>query len=121
MKRREFLGLSLATSLAAHPRRAQAEDARLLGIALGYSESDPEVQDRVQRLLDGLTSLGWVEGRNVRIEYRWATTEGERGRVAQEIVSLRPDLIVTSPTPMTRAVQKATGTIPILFVNVSDP
>ena len=65
--------------------------------------------------------MGWVGGRNFRIEYRWATNEADRARVAQEIVALRPELIVASPTPITRAVQKATGTLPILFVNVSDP
>src|SRR4051812_11759520 len=105
MRRRRFLrGFFSATIATTLPRGVQAEEMRRLGLVLGYEESDPEIQERVQRLRDGLTPLGWVEGRNLRIEYRWATTETDRARVAQEIVSLRPDLIVTSPTPMTRTV-----------------
>jgi putative ABC transport system substrate-binding protein len=70
----------------------------------------------------GLQELGWTEGRNVRLEYRWAGADPEHMHAfAAELVALAPDLILGNTTPVVTALQHATRTIPIVFVNVLDP
>jgi ABC-type uncharacterized transport system substrate-binding protein len=87
-----------------------------------YSESDPEGQLRLIALRQGLQRLGWTEGHNIRIEYRWATVEVDSARkVAKELIDLQPDLILTDTTPVTAVTLQQTPTIPIVFVNVGDP
>ncbi len=88
----------------------------------GMAENDPEAQARVTAFLQGLRALGWVDGRNVRIDFRWGTGEAEvTQRLAKEAVERKPDLIVGSTTPMVSALVQETRTIPILFVQVVDP
>ena len=88
----------------------------------GISENDPEGQARVAAFLQGLRALGWVNGRNVRIDVRWGTGDVDVShRLAREAIDLKPDLIVASTTPIVAALTQETRTIPILFIQVVDP
>ena len=124
MRRREFLklvgGSAVAWPLVA--RAQQPERMRRIGVLMGYAESDRQGQANVAAFRGGLQKLGWTEGRNVAIEYRWAAAEADLvQRFAKELVALQPDLILTQNTPITAAVLQQTRTIPIIFANVSDP
>ena len=90
---------------------------------MGYAESDREAQAFVAAFREGLQKLGWTEGRNIRIDTRWATPGDaeSRQRFAKELVALQPDLILSHGTPTTATLLQQTRTIPIIFVNVSDP
>ena len=95
---------------------------RRIGVLIGSAESDPESVPRVAAFEHGLTELGWVLGRNVLIDYRWAAGEPAHMQVlAKELVELQPDVLVASSTPVVAALGRETGTIPIVFVGVSDP
>jgi putative ABC transport system substrate-binding protein len=122
MKRREFitlLGGAAAWPLAA--RGQQGERMRRIGVLMHLAADDPEGQRRVAAFLQGLQEAGWVVGRNVDIDMRWAAGEADRfRRYAMEIVALTPDVILTSATPSIRAMQQATRTVPIVFVLVPD-
>ena len=124
MKRREFITLVGGTA-AAWPLAARAQQAtgvRRVAFLHPYAENDPEVRARVIAFREGLDALGWTENRNIRIEHRYSG--GELGRIrayATELVRSAPDLIVGSGTPITAALTKATGTIPIVFNVVNDP
>jgi putative ABC transport system substrate-binding protein len=124
MKRRKFLahivGAAVAWPLAA--RAQQAEQMRRIGILMSIGESDPLSVMHMKSFQEGLRELGWVEGRNVRFDYRWAEGDADRYRTyAAELVNLGPDVILTSSTPAARAQQQASRTIPIVFVSISDP
>ena len=123
MKRREFitlLGAPLAWPLAA--RAQQGERVRRIGVLTAYSESDPEAQARVGAFREGLQKLGWTEGRNIRIDARWATSDAAlMQRFAEELVALQPELILSSSRPTTAALLHQTRTIPIIFAIVADP
>jgi putative ABC transport system substrate-binding protein len=123
MNRREFIG-GLG-GLAAWPLAARAQQGvrvRRIGVLIGANENDPEYKARVSALTQALSGLGWPEGRDVRMDLRWAGGDINRIRAfAQELVGLQPDIIVTNGTPETAAVQRETRTIPIVFANVSDP
>src|SRR5713226_4168932 len=89
---------------------------------MGYSENDPEAQARIAAFLQGLAESGWAVGRDVQIDYRWASADVERTPTfAKELVALQPDVILANTTPVTAALQRETRTIPIVFVSVSDP
>ena len=124
MKRREFItlfgGAAVTWPLAA---RAQQPDRMLqIGGLMAYAESDREGQAWVAAFREGLQKLGWTEGRNIRIDTRWAAADAEAiQRFAKELVALQPDLILTQNTPTTAAMLQQTRTIPIIFANVSDP
>jgi putative ABC transport system substrate-binding protein len=123
MRRREFITL-LGSTAVAWPlaARAQQPEMRRIGVLMGYAESDRQGQANVAAFLMGLQKLGWTEGRNVAIEYRWAAAEADLvQQFAKELVALQPDLILTQNTPITAAVLQQTRTIPIIFANVSDP
>ena len=124
MRRREFitlLGGAAAWPLAA--RAQQGERVRRIGMLMGYDENDPVMKTRVSAFTQALADLGWTDGRNVRIDLRWAGDDNNRIRaLAQELVGLQPDIIVTdNSTPGTVAVQRETRTIPIVFANAMDP
>jgi putative tryptophan/tyrosine transport system substrate-binding protein len=125
MDRRRFLLTSLASALAA-PLAAEAqqpERLRRIGVLMGYAETDPDAQTNVAAFREGLQKLGWVEGRNSRIDIRWpipADVESMQ-RFAKELVALQPDVILSHITPTTAALLKHTRTIPIVFATVSDP
>jgi len=122
MKRREFitlLGGAAAWPLAA---RAQAQRLRRIGVLTGDAEDDPEVRARFTAFQQGLESLGWSVGGNIRIDYRFAANNLDRYQpLAKELVRLRPDLLLAYATPIAVTLQRETRTIPIVFVNVSDP
>jgi len=115
--RRDFitlLGGAAAWPLAA--RAQQGDRVRRIGVLMGGDENDPVVKTQVSAFTQALADLGWTDGRNVRIDLRWDGGDTNRIRaLAQELVSLQPDIIVTTATPTTVAVQKATQTIPIGF------
>jgi putative tryptophan/tyrosine transport system substrate-binding protein len=123
MKRREFiagLGGAVAWPLAA--RAQQGERVRRIGVLMSYDENDPVGKTRISAFTQAFTDLGWTDGRNVRMELRWAGGDTNRiPALAQELVGLQPDIILTHSTPPTIALQRETRTIPIVFVNVSDP
>jgi putative ABC transport system substrate-binding protein len=100
----------------------EAAIRRRIGVLMGYAENGSEAQAWVAAFREGLQKLGWTEGRNIRIDTRWAASDAEAiQRFAQEFVALRPDLILTSSTPTTAALLQQTRTIPIIFANLVDP
>jgi ABC-type uncharacterized transport system substrate-binding protein len=124
MERRAFL--AGAAALLAAPLAAGAQQTsqmRRIGVLMGLAESDPGAQARVGAFRRGLQTLGWAEGRNVRIDIRWATTFDAPAmqRFAKELVALQPDLILSHNTPTTATLLQHTRTIPIVFAVVSDP
>ena len=123
MKRREFLGL--VGGAAAWPlvvRAQQPDGVRRIGVLTQLAESDPEMRSRTSALEQGLEKLGWVLGRNVSIDYRFAAVDVARmAKLANELVALMPDVLMAGNTPTLAALQRATGTIPIVFVTVADP
>jgi putative ABC transport system substrate-binding protein len=123
MRRRKFIALvagAVAWPLAV--RAQQAEQMRRIGILMSIGESDPLSGMHMKSFQEGLRELGWVEGRNVRFDNRWAEGDADRYRTyAAELVSLGPDVILTSSTPAARAQQQASRRIPIVFVSISDP
>jgi putative ABC transport system substrate-binding protein len=123
MKRREFitlLGGATAWPLAA--RAQQDGRVRRIGALVPLDENDPLVKTFVSAFAQALAGLGWTDGRNVRIDLRWAGADINRIRaLAKELVGLQPDIILTTSTPATAAFQRETRTIPIVFAYVTDP
>jgi putative tryptophan/tyrosine transport system substrate-binding protein len=124
LRRREFIALigsvAAAWPLAAHAQ--QPERMRRIGILMSLAESDPEAHARVAAFRKELQTLGWAEGRNVRIDIRWAASDPAlMQEFAKELVALQPDLILSHNTPTTASLVQQTRTIPIVFVVVSDP
>jgi len=124
MNRRDFitlLGGAAAWPLAA--RAQQREHMRRIGVLMPLAADDPVGQARIAALREGLEKLGWIEGRNIRIDTRWTTTGDVESmqRYAKELVALQPDLIVTQSTPITATLLQETRTIPIVFALVADP
>src|SRR6516164_1663165 len=121
--RREFITL-LGGTAASWPLAALAQQIdrmRRIGVLMGLVATDPEAQSRVAAFENGLRELGWVKGRNLSIEYRWAGDgDGLRGHVA-ELLAMEPDLILANTTPVTAALQKQSRGVPIVFTQVSDP
>jgi putative tryptophan/tyrosine transport system substrate-binding protein len=95
---------------------------RRIGVLSLFGEADPEGQSYDTAFRERLDELGWVDGRNVHIDYRWGAGSVERLRVfAKELVRLNPDVLLAFTTPATAALQQETHPIPIVFVSVSDP
>ena len=124
MRRREFITL-LGGAAAVWPLtvRAQKPDRmRHVGVHLGFKEGDPEAQPLLVAFQQGLQELGWIDGRNIWLDYRWATADPNRVRaLATELVQSAPDAIVVNSTPAVRVLQQATHTVPIVFVAIADP
>jgi putative tryptophan/tyrosine transport system substrate-binding protein len=127
MRRREFIA-ALAGFVTAMPAQsprpafAQAETVRHIGVLMGLSESDPVFRDFVSTFVQELARLGWLDGRNVRIEQRWTNADVNRaGSLAKELVGTQPDVILASTTPATAALKRESSTVPIVFTIVSDP
>jgi putative tryptophan/tyrosine transport system substrate-binding protein len=124
VRRREFITL-LGGAAAAWPVAARAQPPgrmRRIGVLMNVAADDPEGQARLSALLQGLQELGWADGRNVRIDTHWAAGDVEAiRRHAAELVALAPDVILVSGTPATGALQQATRTVPVVFVQVPDP
>src|SRR5713101_8293155 len=125
LRRRDFITL-LGGAAAAWPlplSAQQGERMRRIGVLMAYAEGDREGQAFVVAFREGLQKLGRAEGRNRRIDSRWATPgDAElRQRFAKELVALQPDLLLANNTPATAALLQQTRTIPIIFAGVSDP
>src|SRR5215470_9027888 len=118
MRRRNFitlLGGAASWPLAA--RAQQGDRVRRIGVLIGGDENDPVYKSYLSAFTQALADLAWTDGRNVRIDVRWGGGDANRIRaLAQEAVGLQPDVIVTSNTPATIALQRETRTIPIVFV-----
>jgi putative ABC transport system substrate-binding protein len=123
LKRREFI--TLVGGAATWPLTARAQQGdrmRRIGVLMGFAESDRDGQAFIAAFREGLQKLGWVEGRNIRIDTRWAAGDTElMQRFAKELVALQPDLILSHLTPTTIALLQQTRTIPIVFALVADP
>jgi putative ABC transport system substrate-binding protein len=124
MTRREFI--TLFGGAAAWPLAALAQQAdriRRIGVLMGpYDENDPVQKPPLSAFTKALADLGWTDGRNVRMDLRWAGGDINRMRaLAQELVGLQPDIILTSGATATVTVQRETRTIPVVFVTTGDP
>ena len=123
MRRRAFI--TLAGSLAVWPAAAFAQQpgrVRRIGVLMQFAENDPVATAQLSGFMQGLTQLGWTDGRNARMDLRWAAGSVDRDRMfAKELVDLQPDVILAHTTPATAALQRETRTIPIVFAVVSDP
>jgi putative tryptophan/tyrosine transport system substrate-binding protein len=124
MRRREFITL-LGGAAVAWPRAAYAQQAdrmRRVGVLVNRAADDPEEQARLAAFRQLLQELGWTDGRNVRIDYRWGAADADHSRTyAAELVALAPDVILTVGSQITAALLQTTRTVPIVFVNVVDP
>jgi putative tryptophan/tyrosine transport system substrate-binding protein len=121
---REFiagLGGAAAWPLAA---RAQSERVRSIGLFVLGDENDPLAKTEVSAFMQALASLGWTDGRNLRMDLRWHGDGDDINRIrglAQELLGLQPDIILANSTPATIALQQETRTIPIVFASVGEP
>jgi putative ABC transport system substrate-binding protein len=124
LQRRKFIGLlggAAAWPLAAHGQ--QGGHTRRIGVLMPYDEADREGQAFVEAFRAELQKVGWTEGRNIHIDYRWATPGHAKSReqFAKELVELQPDLVLTQSTPTVAALMQQTRTIPIVFAQAIDP
>jgi len=121
MRRRDFITL-LGSAAAAWPfalRAQQSGQMRRVGVLMPLARDNPEAQARITAFVQGLQKLGWTEGRNLQIEYRWGI--GDLQKAATELVALSPDVIFAISTQAVAALQRATRNVPIVFANVADP
>ena len=125
LRRRKFISLlgSAAIIWPLAARAQQADRVRRIGVLMGLAESDRQAQGFVAAFREGLQKLGWAENRNMRIDYRWLTSDDAESiqRLAKELVALQPDLILSNNTPTTAALLQQTRAIPIIFAIVADP
>ena len=123
MRRREFIaGLGSAATWPLAARAQQGDRVRRIGVLSAQAMDSPTETVWLDTLRQGLARLGWVEGRNLQIDVRYS--EGRLGRaqaIAKELVALRPDVILGESTPYVRLLKQGTGSIPIVFMSVSDP
>jgi putative ABC transport system substrate-binding protein len=124
LKRREFItllgGAAVAWPLAA--RAQQRERMRRIGVLMALAADDPEGQARLTAFVQGLQELGWTDGRNVQIDYRWPAGDAERiRRYAAELAALAPDIILAGGGAVVPSLLQATRTIPIVFTQTPDP
>jgi putative tryptophan/tyrosine transport system substrate-binding protein len=118
MRRREFISLLGGAMML--PLGAEAQERiRRIGVLMPYAKDDTEAQARVAAFIDELQQLGWINGRNVKIEYRFDT--GDLKKAAAELLTSSPEVILASATPAVATLQQATHTVPIVFAQVSDP
>jgi putative ABC transport system substrate-binding protein len=121
MRRRDFITL-VGGSAVAWPlalRAQQSGQMRRIGVLMPFARDNSDGQARIAAFLQGLQKLGWAEGSNLQIEYRWGT--GDLQKTATELVALSPDVIFTNTIPAVAALQQATRSVPIVFANVTDP
>src|SRR5262245_29696952 len=119
MKRRDFIGLlggAVGFPFVSHAQQGQG--VRRIGVLQPFAIDSPE-KARVEAFLQELQRLGWTDGRNLHIDYRWETRDLRKA--AAELVALSPDVILVSTTPAVSAMQQATKTLPIIFTQVADP
>jgi putative ABC transport system substrate-binding protein len=123
LKRRDFItllgGAAAAWPLPAHAQ--QGERVPRIGVLMAVGRNDADTKARLAGFQQGLERLGWSEGRNIRIDYRFAPAGAQAEVLAKELVAMRPDVILSQATPGTTALQGQTRTIPIVFAGVADP
>ena len=121
MRRREFIAL-LGSAAAAWPVVARAQQVRHIGLLVSGVENDPEMRERIGAFRQGLARFGWFEGRNIQIDYRYASASAERAAdMAKELMALRPELVLGMGTGTVRALQRENAAFPIVFIGVPDP
>jgi putative ABC transport system substrate-binding protein len=123
MHRRQFISLSVALSVG-WPLAARAQNitVRRVGVLMPFSVDDSEVKNELAAFTQQLEHLGWTDGGNLRVDYRWSGGDSQKLQAdAKELVALKPDVIFTRSTPATAALFKNTRSIPIVFAVVSDP
>jgi putative tryptophan/tyrosine transport system substrate-binding protein len=121
--RRKFVATLLGGAVA-WPLSARAQEpdrVRRIGVLTAFAEDDPEIRARLAAFRQGLEKRGWSEGRNVRIDYRFAPASAQAEVLAKGLVALQPDVILANSTPVTAALQRESRTIPIVFAVVADP
>ena len=122
MRRREFLSLVGATTVAGPLAAHSQQPERRIGVLMSFPADDPEGQARLRAFVEGLRQLGWTDGRNVKFEIRWSVGDAERSRSAEGLVALAPDVILASASVSVAALQRITRSLlPIVFANVIDP
>ena len=121
MQRREFIA-GIGGMAAMWPLAARAQKTRTIGILMNGAAGEAMPQTNANAFVEGLRALGWVDGRNLRIEYRWNSGSAERVKAhAQDLVKLNPEVILSASTTNLVALRRATQSIPIVFLQVSDP
>jgi putative tryptophan/tyrosine transport system substrate-binding protein len=124
MNRRDFISL-VASAAVVWPRPGHAQQAdrvRRIGVLMPFSETDAEGKLELAGFANQLQDLGWTDGQNLRIDYRWSAGNRELMQtLAKELTALQPDVLFSRSTPVTGALMKQTRTIPIVFAVVSDP
>jgi putative ABC transport system substrate-binding protein len=124
MRRREFVTL-LSGAVVAWPHvvRAQQPDrARRIGVLMNGTATEMAPQSYVAAFIQGLRQLGWTEGQNIRVDIRWNAGDAALARIyAAQLIGLTPDVILTASTTNLTVIQQATTTVPVVFVQVSDP
>jgi putative ABC transport system substrate-binding protein len=124
MRRREFIAL-VGGAAAAWPfsaRAQQSDRVRRIGVLMSLAVTDPESQERKIAFEQGLKELGWIDGRNVRIEYRWVAGDaGNARKFAAELVALEPDVILVSGGAVAAPLLQLTHTVPVVFTQTPDP
>jgi putative tryptophan/tyrosine transport system substrate-binding protein len=126
MRRRKFItlfgGAAATTVWPVRVRAQSSEPKRRIAILFNLAADDPEGQARLNSFLQGLRALGWIEGRNLRIDTRWGAGDAEHMRsYAAELVALAPDVVLASTSTTVEALQQATRSLPIIFVQFIDP
>jgi len=125
MHRRDFVN-AVAVAGAIWPLSARAQQSpqmRRVGVLMGFPDTDAEAQSYFAAFRDSLRRLGWIEGRNISIEIRWARPGDmiSMERFAKELIAVQPDLILSNTTPTTFALLQQTRSIPLVFAMVADP
>jgi putative ABC transport system substrate-binding protein len=123
MRRRDFIkGIAVSTTWSLAARAQQYEQMRRVAVLAGQAEDDLDMQARLNGFRQGLQLLGWSEGRNLRIDYRFAAGRADYFQsLAKEVVALQPEVIFAQSTAAAVALQRESRTVPFVFVNVSDP
>jgi putative ABC transport system substrate-binding protein len=123
MRRREFIaGLGSTVAWPTVARAQQPDRRQQVGVLMAFDETDPQGKARFSGFTQRMGELGWIEGRNLRMDVRWAAGDVDRMRLfAKELVGTKPDVILATSTPVTAALQGETRTIPIVFANINDP
>ena len=125
MRRREFIALLVGGAGASLPAAAWAQSAplaRRVGVLLPFDKNDPEAENRVKQFRLGMRDLDWIEGRNILIDFRFAGGNSESiTKGVEQLIKAAPEVILSYSTPGLAAIRRATSTIPIVFVNVTDP
>jgi len=122
MRRRAFIAVLGGASAWPLAARAQQTEKKRVGVLMSFSEADPSARIMLEGYRKALELLGWVEGKNLQTELRWAAGNADRIKVyTKELIEFRPDAILVQGTVSTKSVVGATQSLPIVFVNIADP